>query len=122
MAQSIINMSMILNQSKKLRLEDDISKLTKINDKKTIQLIISLLCVTELPNATLMEGIDFINQVQADVVEIKPDESNLVKCKFCGNISAIVIRETRRSAEEQDLTKVSCKKCNRVGYISKSTN
>ena len=122
MAQSIINMSMILNQSKKLRLEDDISKLTKINDKKTIQLIISLLCVTELPNATLMEGIDFINQVQADVVEIKPDESNLVKCKFCGNISAIVIRETRRSADEQDLTKVSCKKCNRVGYISKSTN
>ena len=122
MAQSIINMSMILNQSKKLRLEDDISKLTKINDKKTIQLIISLLCVTELPNATLMEGIDFINQVQADVVEIKPDESNLVKCKFCGNILAIVIRETRRSADEQDLTKVSCKKCNRVGYISKSTN
>lgn len=122
MTNPIIAIDMVTNQSKRERLEDEVSKIMDSKNVKEIQQMISMLCVTTLPNASLKEGVDFINQIQADVVELKPDESNLVKCKFCGNISAIVIRETRRSADEQDLTKVSCKKCNRVGYISKSTD
>ena len=80
---------MIENPSKRKRLNEELTYLSvKPSD---LNMVVSLLAVT-VPSAksdTLKEGVELINMVRADVVNIEQDISNLSECPYCKVVAAI---------------------------------
>lgn len=113
---------MLENTGKRKRLEQELTNLGV--ESTDVDLMASMLAVTvpSIKSKTLSDGVEMLNLVKADVVNIEQDASNLSECPYCKVVAAIKVRKTVRSADEQDFTYVSCKNCGRSGYIKKTVD